>query len=161
MFVALTMVPASVYQMMRGVIVLFTALESMIFLGRKIYIHHWFAIILIVLGVAEVGIVAIRAGGGGSTTGSEAFGILLIIVATAFTATQYIIEEVLLANYKLDPMLIVGTEGMWGLLYYLGCLTPMQIDTCGKGYVASPGPLQAMCNFGYLENSAYGYWQMK
>jgi len=35
MFVALTMVPASVYQMMRGIIVVITALFSMAFLGRK------------------------------------------------------------------------------------------------------------------------------
>jgi len=35
MFVALTMVPASVYQMMRGIIVVITALFSMEFLGRK------------------------------------------------------------------------------------------------------------------------------
>ena len=81
MFVALTMVPASVYQMMRGIIVVITAFESVIFLNRKLYRHHWTAIALIVLGVAEVGIVAIRAGGGGSATGSEFFGIILILVA--------------------------------------------------------------------------------
>jgi len=35
MFVALTMCPSSVYQMMRGSIVVITALFSMCFLGRK------------------------------------------------------------------------------------------------------------------------------
>jgi len=35
MFVALTMTPASVYQMMRGIIVVITALMSICFLGRK------------------------------------------------------------------------------------------------------------------------------
>jgi len=35
MFIALTMVDASVYQMMRGMIVVVTALFAMIFLGKK------------------------------------------------------------------------------------------------------------------------------
>jgi drug/metabolite transporter (DMT)-like permease len=35
MFVALTMVPAAVYQMMRGIIVVITALLAVIFLKRK------------------------------------------------------------------------------------------------------------------------------
>lgn len=51
MFVALTMVPAAVYQMMRGIIVVITALLAVIFLGRKQYRHHWTSLLLIVLGV--------------------------------------------------------------------------------------------------------------
>ena len=62
MFVALIMVPASVYQMMRGLIVPITALFSVVFLKRKQYRHHWTGIVLIVFGVAEVGYVAITAG---------------------------------------------------------------------------------------------------
>jgi len=46
--------------MMRGIIVVITAFLSMIFLGRKQYRHHWTAIFLIILGVAEVGWVAIK-----------------------------------------------------------------------------------------------------
>jgi hypothetical protein len=150
--------------MMRGIIVVITALLSVIFLKRKLYRHHWTAIAFIVLGVAEVGFVAIRAAGSGGEAsgsgGSELFGIVLILVAQLFTGAQYVIEEVLLSNYVLDPMLVVGTEGMWGILYYLAVLSPMQLITCGAPYVANPGPLSAMCNDGYLENSAYGFWQM-
>jgi len=58
MFVALTMCPSSVYQMMRGSIVVITAFFSMCFLGRKQYRHHWTAIVLIVLGVFVVGYVS-------------------------------------------------------------------------------------------------------
>ena len=47
MFVALTMCAASVYQMMRGIIVVITALFALIFLGKKQYRHHWAGIILI------------------------------------------------------------------------------------------------------------------
>ena len=59
MFIALTMVPASVYQMMRGAINVVTPILSIIFLGRKQHRHHWTGVACIVIGVAEVGYVAI------------------------------------------------------------------------------------------------------
>lgn len=81
MMISLTMVPASVYQMMRGIIVVITALLSVIFLKRKQYRHHILGIILIVLGVGEVGLVAIFQPADSDTTGSVALGILLLIVS--------------------------------------------------------------------------------
>lgn len=55
MFIALTMCAASVYQMMRGAIVVITAFFSVIFLRRKQYAHHAISLIIIVAGVALVG----------------------------------------------------------------------------------------------------------
>jgi drug/metabolite transporter (DMT)-like permease len=84
MFIALTMCPASVYQMMRGSIVVITALMSMAFLGRKQYRHHWTGIVLIVLGVVLVGLVSTfspKAGDEPPTVGSEWLGILLLIIS--------------------------------------------------------------------------------
>jgi len=62
MFVSLTMVPASVYQMMRGMIVVITAIFSVVFLKRKQYRHHWLGVVLIVMALIEVGYVAIAGG---------------------------------------------------------------------------------------------------
>ena len=59
MFVALTMCAASIYQMMRGIIVVVTAGMAMAFLGRKQYFHHFFSLFLIVAAVAIVGVVGI------------------------------------------------------------------------------------------------------
>lgn len=61
MFVALTMCAASVYQMMRGVIVVITALMAVFFLGRNQYAHHWISLTFIVFGVFVVGFVNIMA----------------------------------------------------------------------------------------------------
>jgi drug/metabolite transporter (DMT)-like permease len=87
MFIALTMVDASIYQMMRGIIVVITALLAVIFLGRKQYRHHVVSLIFIVVGVAEVGYVAIAYSKNhpdedeSSTNGSEAFGIILLLLS--------------------------------------------------------------------------------
>ena len=47
--------------MMRGAIVLITALFSVLFLGRKQYFHHLLSLFLIVLGVTLVGYAGIAA----------------------------------------------------------------------------------------------------
>lgn len=80
MFIALTLVDASVYQMMRGLIVFITALFSIIFLKRVLYRHHYTALGLIVGGIALVGVASIQnSSGEGKGTGSTILGICLLI----------------------------------------------------------------------------------
>lgn len=133
MFIALTQCAASVYQMTRGIIVVITAILAVIFLGRKQYRHHWTSLIMIVLGVVIVGWVALAyseedaerlaeesgESGDSAEATTTALGIILLLCSQLFAGCQFITEEKLLCNYYLDPMLVVGTEGMWGLLYYL------------------------------------------
>ena len=111
--------------MMRGIIVVITALLALIFLGKKQYRHHWTAVIMIVAGVAEVGWVAITIEGSSGGSSSPATGIILLMLSQLFAGTMFVVEEKLLADYYLDPFKIVGTEGMWGVLYYLIALPIM------------------------------------
>lgn len=59
MNIALTMVAASVYQMLRGMIIIITALMAIFFLKKKLYRHHWSSIACIFIGVAMVGLAAL------------------------------------------------------------------------------------------------------
>ena len=59
MYVALNEVAASIYPMMRGIIVVITASMSVVFLDRKQYFHHWASLFAIILGVAIIGVVGI------------------------------------------------------------------------------------------------------
>lgn len=81
MFVALTLCAASVYQMMRGVIVVITALMALLFLGRKQYAHHWTSLFTIVFGVFIVGMVNIMASQKDSGSATSIVGILLLLLA--------------------------------------------------------------------------------
>jgi len=153
--VSLTMVPASVYQMMRGMIVVITAFMSVVFLKRKQYRHHWLGVAMIFAGVAEVGYVAIAAGSDAPTHGSVAAGIVLLVISQCFAGTQFITEEKILAGYYLDPFRVVGTEGMWGLLYYLFLLPIFQWIQC-----PDTGIVSALCANGRLEDSAFAFKQI-
>lgn len=152
MFIALTMTPASVYQMMRGSVTVITAIFSIIFLKRTLYRHHWTGLALIVLALCEVGYISIAFSkdDNDNLVGSVALGIILLILAQLFAAALFIVEEYFIGDYYLDPLKVVGTEGMWGTLYFLIALPIMQAIQCS-------GPL---CNFGYFENSSYAFLQM-
>ena len=62
MFVGLTQCAASVYQMLRGAVVILCAILSVVFLKRKQYAHHIISIAMIVGGVVLVGYSAISSG---------------------------------------------------------------------------------------------------
>ena len=126
MFVALVMVPASLYQMMRGLIVVITAIMSIIFLGAKQYRHHWTGVVLILSGVFLVGFISVKKENSSGSSGSSIIlGIFLLICSQMFTGAMFIIEEKILGDYYMEPFKMVGLEGMWGLSYYVVLLPIM------------------------------------
>lgn len=141
MNVGLLFVAASIYQMTRGALVLFVGLFSVLFLKRKLYLYHWFSLVIVVSGVAVVGLAGILFTGDQNkpTSAGQAkmemlfilaravatkavapevvrttVGILLIAFAQIFTATQFCLEEWILENYALEPLRVVGWEGVFG-----------------------------------------------
>lgn len=138
--------------MMRGIIVVICAILSVIFLKQRLHRHHWTGVAFIIAGVAEVGWVAIYIDGENSGSTEPAVGIALLLLSQCFTGAMFIVEETLLSKYYLDPFKIVGTEGMWGVLYYLFALPIMQSIKC-----TGDSGLNKLCNFGYLENSSYAF----
>ena len=119
MNVALTLIPASIYQMMRGMIIIVTSVMSVIFLKKKYYRHHWTSVGVIFLGVAIVGASPLIHGTKKDDEAINPLGILLLIVAQLFSGGLYIVEEKLLGDYYLDPLKVVGLEGLWGLIMTL------------------------------------------
>lgn len=145
MNIGLLFVAASIYQMTRGALVLFVGLFSVIFLKRKLYLYHWSALFIVVLGVAlvglagaiaknpqaqpeptslvETGLLALRAVAEEvkiQVQTPEALwtviGVLTIGVAQIFTATQFVLEEWILEQYALEPLKVVGWEGVFGFI---------------------------------------------
>lgn len=125
----LLMVAASIYQMTRGALVLFVGLFSVVFLRRKLHLFQWTSLVGVVAGVALVGLAGAiwpdHAAEDGGEKGAEgdpgaealraAIGVLLIAGAQIFTATQFVLEEYLLERSSIEPLEVVGWEGLFGL----------------------------------------------
>ena len=151
---------ASVFQMLRGTLVLFAALFTLLFLRRRLFVHHWLGVLLISAGAAIVGAASILHNypsgshwppdvspsphsppphsasilhpgisqlshlwrslhgldGEDSSASAPLFGDLLVITAQSLSAFQFIVEEKLLSSWRVQPLLAVGLEGVWGLV---------------------------------------------
>ncbi|KAL7959072.1 hypothetical protein V8C34DRAFT_280832 [Trichoderma compactum] len=130
MNIGLLLVAASIYQMTRGALVLFVGLFSVVFLRRTLRLFQWMSLVGVVLGVAVVGLAGaiwpdVKAHVVSSITDSPeglsdvakaVIGVLLIAGAQIFTATQFVLEEWMLENSPIDPIKVVGWEGLFGFV---------------------------------------------
>lgn len=139
MNVGLILTPVSVYQMSRGALVLWVGVLSVIFLRRHLYLYQWISLIIVTLGVMLVGLAGtlvkraelpptIPTVGefsaaifkiATSTRADDdpakvAVGVMLILFAQIFTASQYVVEEKIMAHYSIEPLAAVTLEGMFG-----------------------------------------------
>jgi drug/metabolite transporter (DMT)-like permease len=139
MNIALTMVAASVYQMLRGIIVLIVAAMAIIFLKRKLYIHHYSSLACIFLGVFLVGLASLTGEQAEGQEVTEPLGIILLIIAQLFAGALFVVEEKLLGDYYLDPLKIVGLEGLWGLIIWCIILPILQNIHCTSPQLCPSG----------------------
>lgn len=122
----LLLVAASIYQMTRGALVLFVGLFSVIFLRRHLHLFQWLSLVGVMTGVAIVGLAGAiqpdkkHAASAHSATGVESdalrviIGVLMIAGAQIFTATQFVLEEWILERSSIEPIRVVGWEGIFG-----------------------------------------------
>jgi drug/metabolite transporter (DMT)-like permease len=150
MNVALTLIPASIYQMLRGMIIIVTSAFSIIFLKRKLYRHHWTSVGVIFTGVLLVGVAAVLESIDPNEVGQQIdpLGIVLLLISQLFSGGLYIVEEKLLGDYYLDPLKVVGLEGLWGLLITIIMLVIFQQIHCSS---------EQLCYYGRLEDTTRAF----
>lgn len=115
--VGLTVVPVSVYQMLRGLIILFVALFLVVFLKLRVLRVEWALLALVISGLTIVSIAGSSSGEAVEFDAAVVGGILVILVAELFLASQFVVEEYLLRQYTVEPLRLVGYEGLFGTLF--------------------------------------------
>ncbi|XP_045162343.2 solute carrier family 35 member F6-like isoform X2 [Mercenaria mercenaria] len=119
MYIGLNLTYASSFQMLRGAVIIFTALLSVAFLGRVIKKHMWVGMFTVLLGLLLVGLADIVFGSHDDTTTNTngiIAGDLLIIMAQVIVSVQMVYEERVIGRYNVQPLAAVGSEGLFGAL---------------------------------------------
>ncbi|PVU95646.1 hypothetical protein BB561_001683 [Smittium simulii] len=145
--VGLIYTTASVYQMLRGVVVIFAGFFSVQFLGHVLSRAQWISLGMIMAGAMIVGSSSIIyhdstdlltiAMDGSKSKSENIFGIIIILIAQVFSAMHIISEEKILQHYKVAPLRGVGLEGAFGT-FTVGMLIPIIHWTYGS---KNPGSL--------------------
>ena len=129
MNIGLFYLASSVWQMLRGSMVIFSAILSILFLKKRYVGYHWTGILLVTVGLVTVSFSSFMKDEDESKQATPAqigMSIALVVGAQIIQASQIVIEEYLLKNVKAAASLIVGLEGMWGGLVGIGVLAIVQ-----------------------------------
>jgi len=113
--IGLLWTPASVWQMLRGSIIIFGGILSVIFLKKRLTAMNWVGMAVVFAGLAAVGTSSLI-GGGDSTDGKLVIGIVFILAGQLASAVQMVIEETFLKKREYPALHVVGMEGLHGLL---------------------------------------------
>ncbi|KAJ2398317.1 hypothetical protein GGI23_003243 [Coemansia sp. RSA 2559] len=142
MNVGLFFTTASVYQMLRGAVVLFSGLFSVLFLGHRLERFQIVSLALVVLGVTIVGLSNVisppvqiyshaRLGSASQDVDAEVWrailGVSLVLGAQVFMATQFVVEEKIIRRYHLTPLRAVGLEGSFGAISVMAAIPVLHL----------------------------------
>ncbi|OHT07859.1 hypothetical protein TRFO_23807 [Tritrichomonas foetus] len=128
MNIGLLYINASVWQMLRGSMVLFSSIFCAFILKRPHYPYMWWSVVLITIALGVVGFAAVAATGvgkAGVSTGKVIMAIFLTVGSQLIQASQIVVEDFLMHDMTASPVLIVGLEGMWGTLFTCSIFLPM------------------------------------
>lgn len=123
MYAGLALSSPSIYQMLRGAIIIFTALNSVFFLRRRLYAFQWSSIAVVVVGVIIVGFQSVD-GSEGNQSGLV-LGIVLILLAQVVQSFQVVLQEKFITTYGTPALRLVGLEGIFGGIMLSVLLVPM------------------------------------
>lgn len=125
--------------MLRGSVIVFVAIFSMMFLQRRLQLREWTGIGFIIVGLTCVGLSDML---GGSSTGADRSDVLLgdtlIILAQIITASQMVFEERFVAGLDIPALQAVGWEGFFGFFVLSLLLVPMYFITVPARFTNNP-----------------------
>lgn len=115
--IGLMYVTVSVFQLMKCTVIIFVALLKRFVLHDRLSIYMWAGIGINTFAVLVVGITSLG-DAASQVNNSEAkptLGIWMIVLSCLIQACQYVFEEKLMGE-SAPPLVVVGMEGLWGLL---------------------------------------------
>jgi hypothetical protein len=120
--IGLLYLQASLWLMLRGASLIFSALLHWLWLRRPQRPHTWAAVGIVVVAMAVEGTAAVCSTGvsvGETSPGKVALAVFLTIGSQILPAIQVVLEDYFLHDADLSPYLMVGAEGLWGVA---GCV---------------------------------------
>lgn len=157
---ALLMMAGSVFQMLRGGIIIVTCVFLILFLKKHPKNYQWLGVGIVFIGIFIVGLSSQLDNHNSSKKKEETkpLGIILLIFSLLFQGFQFIYQEKILLSYKCHPMQLVAWEGTWGILIFVILLPIFQFIPCNFEGMDKVCSGNAEGKF-YLENTSFALKQ--
>jgi len=147
-------ITVSLSQMLRGSMIVFTAIFTWMFLKRGQSPRQWLSLGVVVVALIVVGLAGVVYPAGSSdstyTPTQVILGIFLVLLGSAFNAIQGVVEEKLLkavAYAEVDSSEVVGWEGLFGCIISMLLFCPFASTfRQALSSTRTPGPLRTRAN---------------
>ena len=155
--IGLILLPASIYQMLKGSLIVMTFLMSKFVVKNKHTLDHYIAIPISTIGVILVGLSAYitaeqnegNEDNEQSDAGQTLLGIVLMIIAMFILSIQFIFDEYFMRKYSIHPLINIGYQGIFGFF--------MNLILCGIFYFIKCGSYEENEDIPYfVENMCTG-----
>eukprot|EP00823_Brevimastigomonas_motovehiculus_P002571 TRINITY_DN1558_c0_g1_i1.p1 TRINITY_DN1558_c0_g1~~TRINITY_DN1558_c0_g1_i1.p1 ORF type:complete len:438 (+),score=118.14 TRINITY_DN1558_c0_g1_i1:36-1349(+) len=124
MYNALNMTYASVYQMLRGFLIVFTATWGALFLKKKQQPYQWTAIGVVLIGLFLVGLSSVIQPPSNADAPHPLMGDVLVVLAQVSSSILMTLESRIMERFSVPPLQVVGWEGVFGLCTSATLLIP-------------------------------------
>lgn len=124
-YIGLNLTYASSYQMLHPIVIIFTSLLSVAFLGSILQMYHWLGMFIVIAGSVVVSLGDVIGENGSNDAHSVLTGDLLIVIGQLINAIQMTVEERYVKGYNIPSLQAVGWEGVFGLFLIIIVLIPM------------------------------------
>lgn len=115
LLVAQLYITASLWQMMRGSIIIITALLKRFALNHNLKVHMWIGVATITLAMLLVASTSfISPSSADASSKDPRMGILLVVLGCLAQGVQYVFEEKVMTVDNAPPLVVIGCEGIWG-----------------------------------------------
>lgn len=152
---ALIMMAASIFQMLRGGIIIITCIFTILFLKRMPKNFQWLGVFLVFLGVFLVGL----SSQSDNEEKTEFLGIILLISSLLFSGFQFVYQEIILVKYKCASLQLVAWEGIWGIIVFIILLPCLEWIPCNFDKASKVCSQDEDGDF-YIENTIFAFKQM-
>ena len=137
--IGLILLPASIYQMLKGSLIVMTFLMSKFVVRNKHILDHYIAIPISTLGVVLVGLSAYlnadendNQDGNSSSASQTLLGIVLMVIAMFILSIQFCFDEYFMRRYSCHPLICIGYEGVFGFFINLFLCFIFYFIKCGS-----------------------------
>ena len=167
-FYSLKFTSPSSYAILKGTVIIFTAIDSRLFLNHHMPWKKWISLAIVFAGLVIVGMADVLEPSNFITIernstqtmsveahscscfnrikdlgflSNEVIGDVLVVAAQIFLSIQFVYEEKVLSSYDIEPLQIAGWEGFYGIMAMFFVILPLNIiDTGSCRWSNSPTP---------------------
>lgn len=138
-------ITASMWQMLRGTVIIITALLKRTVLNHKLRLHMWIGVLIITVAMVLVACTSLFGQADPSATAKDPrIGVLLVMLGCLAQGVQYVFEEKVMAQDSVPPLVVIGFEGIWGALLSLVVVYPLAYILPGNDQGSLENPFDSI-----------------